>query len=63
MYAVIEKVLGKFGFYNAWLGNDITSLIMAIGITVVMSVMLIIPAVIINRWFPWVLGRKRSNRE
>lgn len=58
LYAVIQKVLGRFGAYEALLSNEITSSIVAVGITVVMSVFLIIPAMIINKWFSWVLGRK-----
>lgn len=59
LYAVIEKVLGRFGVYGKLLGNEITSSIVAVVITMVMSVVLILPAMIINRWFPWVLGRKK----
>ncbi|WP_419169401.1 acyltransferase family protein [Negativibacillus massiliensis] len=59
LYAVIEAVLGMSSIYERLLENVFTSSIVAIGITTVMSVVLMVPAMIINRWFPWVLGRKR----
>lgn len=58
LYAVIEAVLGKFSMYGVMLDNAVTSSIVAVVITVVMSFILIIPATIINRWFPWVAGKK-----
>ncbi|MCD7843644.1 MAG: acyltransferase family protein [Clostridiales bacterium] len=61
LYAVIEAVLGKFSLYGALLENAFTSSVVAIVITVAMSLILIVPAMIINRWFPWVLGRKAVN--
>lgn len=60
LYAVIEAVLDKFLSYRVLLGNVLTSSIVAVVITVVMSFVLIIPAMIINRWFPWILGRKNK---
>lgn len=60
VYAVIEAVLGKFSLYSELLENVIASSIIAVVITFVLSLILIIPAMIINRWFPWVLGRKRK---
>lgn len=60
VYAVIKKVLGRFSFYSSWLENDIISSIVAIGIAIVMFVMLVLPAMIINGCFPWVLGGKRN---
>ena len=60
VYAVIEAILGKFSLYWTLLGNVLTSSLVAIAITIVLSLLLIIPAEIINRWFPWVLGRKRK---
>ena len=63
LYAVIEKVLSRFDIYEVLLSNEITSSIVAIGITAVISVLLIIPAMIINRWFPWVRGERKSKIE
>ncbi|MCC8131032.1 MAG: hypothetical protein LIO72_04705 [Ruminococcus sp.] len=57
---MIEAVLGKFSLYSELLENVIASSIIAVVITFVLSLILIIPAMIINRWFPWVLGRKRK---
>ncbi len=61
LYAVIETVLGKFSLYGALLDNAFTSSVVAIVITVAMSLILIVPAIIINRWLPWILGRKAVN--
>lgn len=60
VYAVMEALLKKLlpGFYAACLGHVAASSLLAVAITIVMSFLLIIPAVVINRWFPWVLGRK-----
>lgn len=59
LYAVIEMLLAKLvgDFYRVCLSNGFTSSLLAIVITFAMSLILIIPAMIINRWFPWVLGR------
>ena len=64
LYAVIEKVLSsKFnGFYQSCLGNAFTSSLLAIAISIVMSFILIIPAYLINRYLPWMVGRKRIRR-
>ena len=62
VYAVLEKMMAVFAgvFYQAILGNNLASNVFAIMLTVVLSLILIIPAMIINRWFPWVLGRTRK---
>lgn len=61
VYAVIEKVLEKYAgaLYSMILANPLLSSLLAIMIAFVMSLILIIPAEIINRWFPWMLGRKK----
>lgn len=59
VYAVLEKMMTVFAgrLYQAILESDLTSNIFAIILVVLISLILIIPAKIINRWFPWVLGR------
>ena len=61
LFTVIEKVLStKFsGFYQTCLSNDITSSLLAIVISIAMSFILIIPVYVINRYLPWMVGRKR----
>lgn len=61
-YALIERSLNRFAgeFYGACLENPIVSNLLAVVITVAVSLILVIPAEIINRWFPWMLGRKRA---
>jgi fucose 4-O-acetylase-like acetyltransferase len=59
VYAVIQNVLeAKVGYYyHLCLSNTFLSSIVAIMIAFLMSIILIIPAYIINRWFPWMIGR------
>ncbi|QFJ56316.1 acyltransferase (plasmid) [Pseudobutyrivibrio xylanivorans] len=59
VYAVLEHILhSKFGeFYGLCLSNMLLSSIVAIIMTIVMSMLLIVPAYIINTWFPWMVGR------
>jgi len=58
--ALFQKVLQRFSFYAVCLQSEIWSSLLAIAIAFVISVVLIIPAEIINRWFPWMLGRQRK---
>ena len=63
IYTIIQKILEKVvgGLYQMCLNNPWTSSILAVVITFITSLVLIIPAVIINRYFPWILGRKRRS--
>ena len=60
VYAVIEKLIITFAndIYLLCLENEVYSSILAIVLTIIISFVLIPPAMIINRWLPWVLGRK-----
>ncbi len=60
VYAVLERLLAikAGGFYVGCLNSVIYSSLLAIILTVILSLILIIPSYCINRWFPWVLGRK-----
>lgn len=62
VYAVLEKMMAVFagGLYQVILKNSLLSNIFAIMLTVLLSLILIIPAMIINRWFPWILGRTKK---
>lgn len=61
VYSVIQTVLKRFagGLYAAILGNSVISSLFALAFTLLLSVILIIPAFIINKWFPFVVGRKK----
>lgn len=61
-YGVIEGVLRRFCSYAYYdiLSTKPGSIIFAIGMTVFVSFLLIIPCWIVNRYFPFILGRKRS---
>lgn len=62
VYAVLEKMMVVFAgdLYQVILKNSLLSNIFAIMLTMLLSLILIIPAMITNRWFPWVLGRTRK---
>lgn len=59
IYAVLEKLMAVFaaGLYQTILEISWASNIFAVMLTIVLSLILIIPAMIINKWFPWILGK------
>ena len=59
VFAVIEMVLQvkASSLYSYCLSNVFISSVLAIIIGLLISVILIVPAYIINRWFPWMIGR------
>ena len=60
---MIEKLLQTkaAGFYRFCLNNTLYSSLLAILIAFTISFILLIPAYVINRWFPWVLGRRKRS--
>lgn len=62
VYSVIQTVLKKMAgrAYAAILGNTVVSSVFALMFSLLLSVLLIIPAYIINRWIPFVMGRSRK---
>ena len=62
VFAVIEKVLQVLAssLYSYCLGNIFLSSVLAIIVGFLTSVILIVPAYIINRWFPWMIGRSAA---
>ena len=62
LFAVIEHILSSrlSGVYSLFLSNVLASSLLAILLTLFMSVVLIIPSYFINLWFPWAVGRKRK---
>lgn len=63
LFSFVEGMLMRFapGFYSGILANAWLSNIFAAAFTVLLSFALLIPAYIINRWFPFVLGRRRKS--
>ena len=63
--SVIQTLLKKFavGFYSAVLNNVALSSVFCLGLSLALSVILIVPAYIINRWFPFIIGRQRIRME
>ncbi|MBE5825495.1 MAG: acyltransferase [Butyrivibrio sp.] len=61
VYTVIQKVLESkcAYYYNLCLSDILLSSVIAIMMALLMSIILIIPAYIINRWFPWMIGRAK----
>lgn len=62
VYSVIQTVLKKVavGFYGMVLNSTVASSIFCFILSLVLSVILIIPAYIINRWFPFIVGRNKK---
>lgn len=63
-YSVIQFLLKKFAhnFYEQALSNQFSSALLAIVITIILSVMLILPAMFINKYLPFVIGKAPSKR-
>ena len=61
-YSLIQTVLKKVAgsVYVTVLGSTVLSSIFALLFALLLSVLLIIPALIINKWFPFIMGRKRA---
>jgi fucose 4-O-acetylase-like acetyltransferase len=62
LLAVIEKLLHMIAdpFYSYCLDNVWYSSMLSIVMALLLSVILIIPSLVINNWFPWMVGRKRK---
>lgn len=60
--SLLEWSLGHIGWYTAVLENPLLSVLLAVVLTAGMALILMIPAEIINRWLPWLLGRERRNK-
>ena len=61
-YSLIQTILKRVagGLYATILGNAVLSSVFALLFALLLSVVLIIPALIINKWFPFIMGRKRA---
>lgn len=64
-YSIIQTLLKKFAvdFYSTVLNSVVTSSVFCLGLSLILSVILIVPAYIINRWFPFIVGRKSIRTE
>ena len=64
VYGVIEGILRQFfaAPYYALLSNKISAVLFAVALTILVSFILIIPCYIVNRWFPFILGKKKPDR-
>lgn len=64
-YSIIQTLLKKFavGFYSVVLNSVAISSLFCLGLSFILSVILIVPAYIINRWFPFIVGRKSTTIE
>lgn len=62
VYSLIQTVLKKVagGLYETILANTVLSSVFALLFALLLSVLLIVPALIINKWFPFIIGRKRT---
>lgn len=60
--SLLEWSLRHFGWYAAALEEPWLSILLAAVLTVGMALILLIPAGIIARWLPWLLGREGRNQ-
>ena len=60
VYSTIQILMKKIalGFYEKVLSNTVFSSVFCLALSLALSVILIIPTYIINRWFPFIVGRK-----
>lgn len=65
IYSVLQTVIEKLApsIYADILGNVFISSLFSILLTVLLSIILIIPIWIINRWFPFLIGRKPAKKQ
>lgn len=63
-YSVLQTIANHFFYnqYQAILNNELYSSLFAIGLTILLSLILIIPAIIINKYFYFVMGRKKAKK-
>ncbi|MBO5129325.1 MAG: acyltransferase family protein [Oscillospiraceae bacterium] len=61
VYSLLQVVIRRClpGLYSAILADTLCSSLFSLLLTVVLSLILIIPIWIINRWFPFLVGRRR----
>lgn len=61
VYSIIQTLLKKFVvvFYSAVLNSVAILSVFCLGLSLILSVILIIPAYIINRCFPFIVGRSK----
>lgn len=62
VFSFVENMLARFAspLYGTILGNVLLSNLFALVFTFLLSLLLLIPTYIINRWFPFILGRRRK---
>ena len=65
VYSLIQTLLKRFlgNIYSSILANVALSSVFALCFSLLISVILIIPAWIINRWLPFLVGRKYPKKE
>ena len=59
LQVILRKIMGNL--YPLLLSNQVVSSVFAVAISLITAVLLIIPTYIINRWFPFILGRTKPN--
>ncbi|OWV21575.1 hypothetical protein B7982_10705 [Fibrobacter sp. UWB2] len=60
-YSVLQTLADRFfhDYYQTILNNELYSSLFAIALTLLLSLILIIPALIINKYFYFIIGRKK----
>lgn len=54
---LLKRTVGEI--YGAILANTAASSVFALAFSLLLSVILMVPAYIINRYFPWIMGRRK----
>lgn len=59
IFTVMEVAMAKFcgSLYSSVLADPVASTVFAVVFAVVLSLILVIPIYVVNRWFPFLLGR------
>ena len=60
--SILEAILSKVGVYNVVCGKIIGEIFSVVGISICVSIILIIPCIIINKYFPFIIGREYKKR-
>ena len=62
VYSVLQTLFRKFipGLYGTILNSTLLSSVFSIFLTILLSVILIVPIWFINRWLPFTVGRKKA---
>ena len=64
VYSLIQVILKLLtpSLYTTILNHIVLSSIFAIALTVIVMIVLLLPIYVINKWFPFIIGRQNANK-